>query len=128
MNLSKIRKIEWLFILLAIESLACALFYEVYFGVVGLIYILFTYLSINNIKTGKVLSKIFCSLHFLFLCLCIIPLFLMHEEADPEAYMTVYVNADQIRLLFVAYLPFFLVVLCLYLLFKNNANVQSKET
>ena len=128
MAISKFQKIEWLFILLATESLACAVFYEAYFGVLGFIYILFTYLSINNIKIGRFLSKIFCSLHFLFLCLCIIPLLFIHEKTDPEAHMTFYVKADQIRLLFIAYFPFFLVVLCLYFLFKHKANNQSKAT
>jgi|GEM_PF-864034 len=109
-----------LLVFLAIESLLAGLFYEKLLLVVCMIYSLLAALVFKEIKAGIIVGKLICTFHFLILGSVVFFSLLSKPSIDPEAFMTIIVKVDQLRMLFVAYAPLVLLMPCVFfLVFKK---------
>ena len=121
MNNSVRKTISLFLVLLAIESLIGGLFYERTLLIVGLMYLTLSVLVFKEIKTGIIVSKLICIFHLLILSSVVFFSLLSKPSIDPEAFMTIIIKVDQLRMLFVAYAPLLLLFPCVFfLVFKKS--------
>jgi hypothetical protein len=122
---NSLHKITSLFLaLLAFELLIGGFLYERLLLVLSSLYIVLSVLVLKKVKAGIFISKLICVFHLLFLSLVVFFSLSSKASVDPEAFMTVFVKVDHIRMLFIAYIPFVLVVPCVYLLSLRQAKAN----
>jgi hypothetical protein len=124
MNNSVSKTISLFLVLIAIESVTSGPFYTPVLLVVGLVYLALSILVFKEIKAGIILSKLICTVHFSILSVLVFFVLLFEPSIDSEALMTILVKVDQLRRLFVLYVPFLLLLPCLFFLFLKKSRIN----